>query len=66
MHNGGQFRQTDSAITQAYPDAYQCAVRLKAVLELRLGQPITEEETGYLTLHVARLAADDRLAPRGS
>jgi len=49
------------AIRQAYPDAYGTALKLQAVLELRLGEPLTEDEVTYLTLHVARMADDLRL-----
>lgn len=45
------------AIRDAYPEAYQCALRIQAVLELRLGQPISEDEVVYLTLHVERLTS---------
>ena len=48
------------AITQAYPRAHGCAVRIRALLELRLGHPITEDETAYLTLHIARLTQPGR------
>ena len=46
-----------NAIRDAYPDAYRCALKVQAVLELRLGQPISEDEVVYLTLHVARLTS---------
>ena len=46
------------AIQQAYPEAYSCALKLAAVLELRLGDAITDNEVLYLTMHVARLAAE--------
>ena len=59
VHNAGQvddhpvtFRD---AIATAYPDAHRCARRVADILEIRLGQPITEDEIAYLTLHVARL-----------
>ena len=52
-----------AAVRTAYPEAATCAGRIRALLELRLGQPLTEDETTYLTLHVARLAADDRKDP---
>ena len=32
------------------------------MLELRLGAPVTEDEETYLTLHVARLAADGEVS----
>lgn len=52
-----------SAVRTAYPDAATCAARIRSLLELRLGQSLTEDETTYLTLHVARLATDDRKDP---
>ena len=48
------------AIRTAYPDAHRCARRVADILELRLGDPITEDEISYLTLHVARLTAASR------
>lgn len=60
-----QHRQLDeqhsavgAAIRQAYPQAAECAVRLAALLELRLGATITDDEISYLSLHVARVASD--------
>jgi len=44
-----------SAIRLSYPDAYRCAIGVRAILELRLGQSVTEDETAYLTMHIARL-----------
>jgi hypothetical protein len=35
-------------------------LKLQAVLELRIGEPLTEDEVTYLTLHVARLVDEDR------
>jgi beta-glucoside operon transcriptional antiterminator len=49
-----------SAIRTAYPQAYASATKLQAVLELRLGQPLTEDEVTYLTLHVARMVDSAR------
>lgn len=46
------------AIRREHPDAYQAAVKLQAVLELRLGEPVSDDEVSYLTLHVARLATE--------
>ncbi|MGV8872572.1 MAG: PRD domain-containing protein [Rhodococcus sp. (in: high G+C Gram-positive bacteria)] len=48
------------AIRDIYPDAYASALKLQAVLELRLGEPLTEDEVTYLTLHVARMVDDER------
>jgi beta-glucoside operon transcriptional antiterminator len=49
------------AIRESYPEAYANALKLQAVLELRLGEPLTEDEVTYLTLHVARMVEDLRL-----
>ncbi len=49
------------AIRESYPEAYSTALKLQAVLELRLGEPLTEDEVTYLTLHVARMVEDLRL-----
>ncbi|SEE74375.1 transcriptional antiterminator, BglG family [Arthrobacter alpinus] len=49
-----------SAIRDSYPDAYATALRLQSVLELRLGEPLAEDEVTYLTLHVARLIDEQR------
>lgn len=46
------------AIRQTYPHAMECAQRLSAILELRLGAPLTDDEVSYLALHVARVACD--------
>jgi len=51
-----------SAIRTSFPEAHQCAQKVRAVLELRLGAPVTEDEETYLTLHVARLAADGEVS----
>jgi beta-glucoside operon transcriptional antiterminator len=48
------------AIRDSYPGAYSTALKLQAVLELRIGEPLTEDEVTYLTLHVARLVDEDR------
>jgi beta-glucoside operon transcriptional antiterminator len=64
-HTGRQLAEgatgLGSAIRQAYPDAFGTALKLQAVLELRLGEPLTDDEVTYLTLHVARMADDLRL-----
>jgi beta-glucoside operon transcriptional antiterminator len=46
------------AIRKSYPEALQCAERLAAIIELRLGSGLTEDELSYLTLHVARVATE--------
>jgi beta-glucoside operon transcriptional antiterminator len=47
-----------AAIEESFPRAAQCAERLAGIIELRLGAPLTTDETSYLALHVARVAAD--------
>ncbi|MGB3954419.1 MAG: PRD domain-containing protein [Brooklawnia sp.] len=49
------------AIRSAHPRAYGCAVKVRGLLEMRLEQPITEDETGYLALHIARLTRPERV-----
>lgn len=46
-----------AAIRAAYPDALQCAEHIAAVLELRLGADITEDEIAYLILHISRVTS---------
>jgi beta-glucoside operon transcriptional antiterminator len=64
-HTGRQLAEGStglgSAIREAYPEAFGTALKLQAVLELRLGEPLTDDEVTYLTLHVARMADDLRL-----
>jgi beta-glucoside operon transcriptional antiterminator len=50
-----------TAIREAYPEAFATALKLQAVLELRLGEPLTDDEVTYLTLHVARMVDDLRV-----
>jgi beta-glucoside operon transcriptional antiterminator len=65
-HTGRQLAEgatgLGSAIREAYPEAFGTALKLQAVLELRLGEPLTDDEVTYLTLHVARMADDLRLS----
>ncbi len=51
-----QYSVIGEAIRQADPPAYQCALRLAAVIELRLGATLSEDEISYLTMHVSRIA----------
>ncbi|NEG55970.1 PRD domain-containing protein [Bifidobacterium platyrrhinorum] len=46
-----------TSIVQSYPRAADCARRIAALIELRLGTTLTEDEIAYLTLHVARVSA---------
>ena len=64
-HTGRQLAEgptrLGTAIREAYPDAFATALKLQAVLELRLGEPLTDDEVTYLTLHVARMVDDLRV-----
>ncbi|MGB7962300.1 MAG: PRD domain-containing protein [Propionicimonas sp.] len=55
VENPASFTAT---IRQSFPKAHAAAQKVRALLELRLAKPITSDEEVYLTLHVARLAAD--------
>ena len=63
IHQHSQLHREHSAIgaaiREAYPQAFECAQRLAAILELRLGVPLTDDEISYLTLHVARVASEE-------
>lgn len=64
VHSGDQVEDDQGrfvdAIRAAHPRAYGCAVKVRGLLEMRLESPITEDETGYLTLHIARLTQPGR------
>jgi beta-glucoside operon transcriptional antiterminator len=64
-HTGKQLdegaAQLSNAIREAYPEAFATSLKLQAVLELRLGEPLTDDEVTYLTLHVARMVDDLRV-----
>ncbi|MFD7031942.1 PRD domain-containing protein [Streptomyces sp. NPDC059917] len=45
-------------IRQHYPDATHTAQQLATIVELRLGQQLSEDEVSYLALHVARMTAE--------
>jgi beta-glucoside operon transcriptional antiterminator len=64
VHSDAQLRHDPVALLDAirtsYPDAYRCARHVRDLLELRLGTPVTEDETAYLSLHIARLTEPDR------
>lgn len=54
------------AIRSSYPESYQCAQRIAAVIELRLGSGLTEDEISYLTLHIARIVQATAVSPTAS
>lgn len=43
------------AVVDGPGPAHQLALKIKALLELRLQQPVTADEEAYLTMHVARM-----------
>ena len=54
------------AIRDSSPEAYRCAQRISAVIELRLGSELTEDEISYLTLHIARIVQAAAVSPTAS
>lgn len=46
------------AVKTGYPEAYACADKVMLLLEMHLGDDLSEDEHTYLTIHIARLAAD--------
>lgn len=65
-----QLKDYSSAIGQAIrdsaPEAFRCAQRISAVIELRLGSGLTEDEVSYLTLHIARIVQAAAVSPTAS
>lgn len=59
LANGTEWQdQVDSlttAIAERDPLAYSCALRVRDLLQLRLGGSVSEAEVAYLALHIARL-----------
>lgn len=45
------------SVIESYPRENGCARTIAHLIELRLGTALTEDETAYLTLHLARLSA---------
>ncbi|WP_405491824.1 PRD domain-containing protein [Streptomyces sp. NBC_00096] len=45
-------------IRQHYPEATHTAQQLATIVELRLGQQLSEDEVSYLALHVARMTME--------
>lgn len=41
-----------------YPEAYACADKVMLLLNMHLDTTLGEDEHTYLTIHIARLAAD--------
>lgn len=70
IHQGKQLECEPSAIVAAiresFPEAMQCAGECAAVIELRFGADISEDELSYMALHVARVAGDARDAAHGT
>lgn len=64
MHAGEQVEDEQGALADAirgaHTRAHGCAVKVRGLLEMRLEQPITDDETAYLTLHIARLTQPGR------
>ena len=54
----------NTSVRDSFPEAAQAAQKVRAVLELRLGTTLTEDEATYLILHIARLTGNLRKDPR--
>lgn len=54
----GQESILGKGIRQHYPVATHTAQQLATIVELRLGQHLSEDEVSYLALHVARMTMD--------
>ncbi|MEU4685809.1 PRD domain-containing protein [Streptomyces xinghaiensis] len=54
----GQESTIGKGIRQHYPEATRTAQQLATIVELRLGQQLSEDEVSYLALHVARMTMD--------
>ncbi|SDM59007.1 transcriptional antiterminator, BglG family [Actinomyces ruminicola] len=59
----GTGRAIAESLRLRYPRAYRVAVRVKELLEMRLGITVQDDETAYLTMHVARLETGIDRAP---
>ena len=46
------------AVSTGFPRAFDCARKIMVLLEMQLGKGLSEDEHTYLTIHVARLAAE--------
>lgn len=51
----GEASGVGAVLSARNPGAHQVAQHIRALLELRLDHPVSEDEVAYLTLHVARL-----------
>ncbi len=47
-----------TGIRRHYPEATRTAQRLATIVEMRLGESLSEDEVSYLALHVARMTMD--------
>ena len=56
----GETSAIGRVLTVENPSAHQLARRTRALLELRLNLPVSEDEVVYLTIHLARLEAASR------
>lgn len=61
----GESSSIGEAIRATYVEAHRSARRVAALLELRLDTVISDDETAYLALHIARVSADPRVQEPG-
>lgn len=55
-----QYSQIGQAIRDSDPEAFACAEKIAALIELRLSATLSEDEISYLTLHVSRITQSQR------
>ena len=56
LHDGTASIIADTLRT-SHPQAHRLALRISELLEMRLGATVSDDETAYLTMHVARLTS---------
>lgn len=54
----GQESTIGRGIRENFPEATRTAQQLATIVQLRLGQPLSEDEISYLALHVARMTME--------
>jgi len=58
-NNHGEDEVFHEMIKNQYPEAYQCAEKIKAYIEKEYGIDLPNEEMVYLTIHIKRITMDN-------
>lgn len=48
----------NDSVRDSFPQAYQTAQKVRALLEFHLGQSLTDDEQTYLALHIERVTTE--------